>query len=74
MMVLQYRTTYVNGTPFLTQAHSSCNSSSSATLDQRLKLLDVAFVRENGSRLDFPDDYTRDDIWPSKLVSAMQHY
>lgn len=63
MRVLQYRTTYINGTPILNQTFSSCNIS---TLDQTLKLIDVAFVRDNDSELKFPEHYTRDDIWSGK--------
>lgn len=67
MRVLQYRTTYINGTPILSQTFSSCNNiSSRSTLDQMLKLVNVAFVRDNDSGLEFPEQYTRDDIWPGK--------
>ena len=68
MRVLQYRTTYINGTPILNRP---CNISSKSTLDQTLKLIDVAFVRDNDSGLEFPEHYARDDIWPGKQLFNM---
>ena len=65
LRVLQYRTDYINGTPI---RDINASVSLNATLDQKLVLVDVAYVNESESALDFPDNYTRDDIWPSKLV------
>ena len=56
--MLQYRITYVNGTPIVANG----NVSFSVPLDQRLKLIEVAYVEENGTSLEFLDG----NIWPSK--------
>ena len=63
LRVLQYRANYTNGTP-ISEVNDSV--SPNATLDQRLRLVDVAYVRGNESNLEFPDNYTRNYIWPSK--------
>jgi hypothetical protein len=60
--VFQYRTTYVNGTPIEVDE----NISSSVPLDQRLRLIEVAYVEENGSSLEF---LSGDGIWPSKTAN-----
>ena len=60
MRVFQYRETYVNGTPVVVYE----NASSSVPLDQRLRLIEVAYVEENGSSLEFLNS---ERIWPSKL-------
>ena len=60
LRVFQYRTTYVNGTPLPVAVDD--NVSSSASLDQRLRLIEVAHVGEDGASLEFLDD----KIWPSK--------
>ena len=62
LRVLQYRTTYINGTSILGEVDG--NSSSSTTLDQRLRLVDVAYVGEDGASLKLLDG----NIWPSKKV------
>lgn len=63
LRVLQYRTDYINGTTI------NESVSLNATLDQKLVLVDVAYVNESESALEFPDNYyTRDGIWPSKLI------
>lgn len=58
LRVFQYRTTYVNGT-------SIENVSSSAPLGQRLRLIEVAYVEENGSSLEF---ISGSNIWPGKAA------
>ena len=60
MKVFQYRETYVNGTPVVVYE----NASSSVPLDQRLRLIEVAYVEENGSSLEFLNG---ERIGPSKL-------
>ena len=58
--MFQYRATYVNGTPIVVYE----NASSSVSLDRRLRLIEVAYVEENGSSLEFLNGKR---IWPSKL-------
>ena len=60
LRVFQYRTTYVNGTPIVIYE----NVSSNAPLDQRLRLIEVAYVEENTSILEF----LHGNIWPSKTA------
>ena len=69
LRVLQYRATYINGTPFRNDYEMSGgnNSSSPAGLHQRIRLVDVAFVSENGGRLEFRNNNTKDDIWPGRF-------
>ena len=59
LRVFQYRAAYVNGTPIVVHK----NISSSAPLDQRLRLLEVAYVEENSSSLEF---LSQGNIWPGK--------
>lgn len=60
LRVLQYRTTYLNGTPILGDLGTS-----SATLDQRLRQIDVAYIEdEEKSSLKFLNG-SSNDIWPS---------
>lgn len=58
MTLLQYRTTYINGTPI-----SDGNASSFATIDQNLRLVAVAHIGANENELKFLDkNYS---FWPS---------
>lgn len=58
LRVLQYRTTYVNGTTI------------DDTVDNTtLELVEVAYVRRNESKLDFLDD--NHSIWPSESMSII---
>ena len=58
--MLQYRTTYVNGTPI------EFNASSNATLDQQLRMVEVAYVGGDGADLEFVEaNYS---IWPSEGI------
>ena len=54
--VLQYRTTYFNGTPF----------SVDGNLSERLRLVPVAHYNGNGS-LEYIIGLDRESIWPGKL-------
>ena len=60
LRVLQYRTTYINGTTILSDLDNI--ASSSAPLDQRLRLVDVAYIEENETSLIFLDG-SKDDVW-----------
>ena len=58
LRVLQYRTTFINGTAILGDLVSS-----SAALDQKLRLIDIAYIEENETSLKFLDG-GKNDIWP----------
>ena len=62
LQVLQYRTTYINGTPIMGE---ECNSS--IRMDLRLRLVTVALFRKDEiqSNLEFLVG-NRNSIWPSK--------
>ena len=68
LQVLQYRATYINGTP---SAYKGSNQSTD--IDVRLSLITVALLggNETQSRLDFLVG-DRNSIWPSKLFSMTQ--
>ena len=59
LRVLQYRTTYVNGTPI----HHD------GSLSQRLKFIDVAYVERENESLHFV--IRSNDIWPGFNFSTM---
>lgn len=67
LQVLQYRTTYINGTPI---AYKESNQSTG--IDVRLKLATVALLGENEtqSRLEFLLG-DRNSIWPSKNFECL---
>ena len=58
--MLQYRTTFINGTAILGDI-----TRSTATLDQKLRLIDIAYIEaeENETSLKFLDG-SKTDIWP----------
>ena len=56
--MIQYRTTYVNGIPI------DINASSNATLDQQLRMVEVAYVGGDGTDLEFLE--ANFSIWPSE--------
>ena len=60
--MLQYRTTYPNGSLIVGEndGGTSCN----ATLDQKLRLIVVAYVRDDTASLEFQIN-DKNDIWPS---------
>ena len=65
LQMLQYRTTYINDTPIITE---DCNF----TTDERLRLITVALCGKDGS-INFSLDFlyeNRNSIWPSKLSFA----
>ena len=53
LQVLQYRAAYINGTP----THPD------GSLSQRLKMIDVAYIRKENESLEFVVGF-KDDIWP----------
>ena len=58
--MLQYRETYVNGTLI---------ASLNATLDQQLRIVEVAYVEGNGTGLEFLEvNYS---IWPSEGICIL---
>ena len=61
--MLQYRTTYVNGTPIDV---SDDNTSSAATLDQQLRMVEVAQVGGDGTDLEFLE--ANFSIWLSEVM------
>ena len=65
LRVLQYRTDYINGTP-IHELNDSV-SFNATSLEQKLRLVEVAYVIGNKSDLEFPNNYSKNDIWPSKL-------
>lgn len=66
MRVLQYRAKYVNGTPIdITNGDSTL---SNATLDQQLRMVEVAYVEGNGTDLEFFD--VNFSIWPSESIHS----
>ena len=68
LRVLQYRTTYINGTSILSELDD--NTSSSTTLDQRLRLVDMAYIGEDGTSLEFVEGNR--NIWPGKSIVYLQ--
>lgn len=69
LRVLQYRTDYINGTPI--HELNDGVSFNATSLDQKLGLVEVAYVIGNNSDLEFPGNYSRNDIWPSKLCTKL---
>ena len=63
LRVLQYRIHYINGT-LISEGDDS--TLSNTTLDQKLRLVNVAYVSGDKNDLEFPDNYSSNDIWPSK--------
>jgi hypothetical protein len=59
LRMLQYRTTFINGTAIL----GDLTSSTAATLDQKLRLIDIAYIEENETSLNFLDG-SKNDVWP----------
>ena len=57
LRVLQYRTSFINGTAILGDLDSS-----STGLDQRLRLIDIAYIEENEMNLEFLDG-SKNDVW-----------
>lgn len=57
LRVLQYRTTFINGTAILEDLDPS-----SASLDQMLRLVDIAYIEENETNLQFLDG-SKNDVW-----------
>ena len=64
LRVLQYRTTFINGTAILGDL------SPSDTLDQKLRLIDTAYIEENETCLNFLDG-SKNDVWPGRLPAAI---
>ncbi len=64
--MLQYRTTYINGSAIL----GDLTSSTATTLDQKLRLIDIAYIEENETSLNFLDG-SKNDVWPGKTTSYM---
>ena len=62
LRVLQYRTTFINGTALLGDL-----ASSTATLDQHLRLIDIAYIEENETSLKFLDG-SKNDVWLGKDI------
>ena len=67
LRVLQYRTDYINGTPMHESNNGVSFNATSDSLERKLGLVEVAYVIGNNSDLEFPDNYSKNDIWPSKL-------
>ena len=63
LRVLQYRTDYINGT-LISEVNNSVLFD--ATMEQELRLVDIAYVIGSRDGLEFPNNYSRNDIWPSK--------
>ena len=61
MTLLQYRTSYANGTP--TFDEESATVSSTTPLSQKLKLIKVAYMRKDDQRLQFISG-DKNKIWP----------
>ena len=67
LQLLQYRTTYVNGTPIVRE---DCNF----TMDERLRLVTVALCKK-GDPMNTSLEYlngNRHSIWPSKMCMQQQ--
>ena len=60
LQVLQYRTTYVNGTPI----------SHEGDLSYRLRLIAVAYIREDSESLEFVGK-DKNGIWPGMQVTCI---
>ena len=62
--MLQYRSTYINGTPIV---HEESNKSNETELGQRLRLVTVALLGKDGnqSKLEFLVG-DPNSVWPSK--------
>lgn len=67
LRVLQYRTTYINGTSLLGDAMDG-EKLSGLTLDNKLRLVDVAYIEDNGTNLTFLVG-SRSTIWPSQNIN-----
>ena len=69
LRVLQYRKSYINETCI---SELRENVSSSVKLEQRLGLVDVAYVREDRARLSLEFlEGGRDSIWPGKYTAIV---
>ncbi len=60
--MLQYRTTYLNGTPIVSDLGKRAS-----TLDKRLRQIDVAYLEDKDNSLKFLNG-SGNDIWPSKQL------
>ena len=69
LRVLQYRTDYINGTPI--HELNDGVSFNATSLERKLRLVEVAYVIGNKSALEFPSNYSKNDIWPSKLLVVL---
>ena len=64
LQVLQYRTTYINGTPVMGKEYDS-----SIRLDLRLKLVTAALFRKDSNKTQSSLEFLvgdRNNVWPSK--------